>query len=97
MEVPQNGRFKMENPIKVDDLGVPPFQETSSWDVMFKSLFINTSFSCLSKKRWGEGTVIYSKHEVKTAILWQPQKISAILVSHEVFLYRQHQVPQYYY
>ena len=30
MAVPQNGSL-MENPIRMDDLGVPPFQEMPIW------------------------------------------------------------------
>ena len=31
IEVPQNGRFIMDNPIKKKDLGVPLFSETPIW------------------------------------------------------------------
>ena len=34
--VPQNGWFTEENPIKMEDLGVPPFKETPIWHPNWK-------------------------------------------------------------
>ena len=41
--IPQNGWFIMENPIKMDDLGVPPFEETPIYIYSFLKIITDLS------------------------------------------------------
>ena len=51
----------MENPIKMDDLGVPPFKETPIWFFVFVSFFCGGSILCpiVRQKDNGKRSILF--------------------------------------
>ena len=55
MGVPNNGWFTKGNPVKTDDFGVPPFQETSIspiWKIMEDTL-LKCQLAVSSQQKYG--------------------------------------------
>ena len=62
MGVPQNGRFLMENPMKMDDLGIPLFQEATIWDCQRVKMGFRS-------ERWQDGLIFGPELEPTCAMV----------------------------
>ena len=66
MRVPQNGWFIREDPINMDDLGVPLFQETPIWTLVKCNFETLHSSPCFTLPQWmAEGCIsFFHRHRV---------------------------------
>ena len=53
-DTPIAGWFIREHPIKIDDLGVPPFMETFMWLKWPDELTVRCNFGCSFQKASGQ-------------------------------------------
>ena len=89
MGVPQNGWFTMEHAIKTDDLGVPPFQETSTHSILPKNYNMDWNRGMLGSQIlhernafintfFGEGSFLAGKTFVASASPFVPQIVLSL-------------------